>query len=859
MRFKVKKLIIMLISALTAAPLYADVSISISPEQIVVGEPAQFTISSTEGSAPKVGRLPQTPGISWSKDSPSVSSNTTIINLKRESIDSTTYEFTVTTPGEHVLPQMTIDAGKKQYRTKPITITARERSYTTRKNDGSVAEEKLDNLLFQRIVLPENQKEFYVGEEIPMEVKIYISPALRAQLRTWPEVKMDKVIFHDYSDVNPKNRNFTMPSESVEEYDGRSYGIITFKTAFRPLSPGKLSGEISSQIGVVVGDDRSRNNSDPFDSFFSRSFSRVVPRELTTAIEAVTILPLPEPPPESKFIGLTGNWDVTFKRSPEKIKVGDTVTISVNIQGSGSLETLNPPQLEIPGFRAYPPEQDKHYDPRTNRSNAEIRYLLIPTEPGPHDLLLRLAVFLCKQGKYRDFEFKQTVNVEKSDALTSTDEVFVGTQPENSAAVPSASANNPELRSRSGIIYLKKKTSGCIKLPLTDNFFISYIVLAIFGPLVLLVTEFARHRKNRLSADPSRQRRIAAAGRRGNIIKKLKNASEQEINTVIQQEVVPFVNDMMALPPGTAASELTGKVTDPEMAECLKHSGDASYMPGAMNITAAELRRKVIKAMRRFALVILLLGCGHMEAATAAATPAVTNNAEALTAYDLGHFQEAAEYYRKKLDPHTPDPALVFNLGNCLLQQKKYAPALICYERALRLAPGDSDIEENLNFTRSKLLLPPVNAMNHPLELLRTIRDRLRPDQWLLGIGICWSLAFIVVALRRKLRSGTWYALTLTIVIGLVCVTAAISQYHSSYSADQAVVIGKHVQVYNLPSENSGYAELKLQSGQSVRIEEERPDWIRVKTENVEGWVHAKNISAVWGGWDSRCIDKLCR
>ncbi|MDD3118182.1 MAG: SH3 domain-containing protein, partial [Victivallales bacterium] len=106
---------------------------------------------------------------------------------------------------------------------------------------------------------------------------------------------------------------------------------------------------------------------------------------------------------------------------------------------------------------------------------------------------------------------------------------------------------------------------------------------------------------------------------------------------------------------------------------------------------------------------------------------------------------------------------------------------------------------------------------------------------------------------------GVWYYSAVLTAAATICLIAVFSQYRSTYADNQGVVISKRAQVYNLPSENSGYAGLKLRYGEKVSIEEERPDWIRIKAENVEGWVPAAEVAAIWGNATAAELDKICR
>lgn len=219
-----------------------------------------------------------------------------------------------------------------------------------------------------------------------------------------------------------------------------------------------------------------------------------------------------------------------------------------------------------------------------------------------------------------------------------------------------------------------------------------------------------------------------------------------------------------------------------------------------------------------------------------------------MTAYDKGDFKGAAAFYKSKLDSARPSPAILYNLGNCLYQAGELPRALLCYERALRLAPRDSDILENLNLVRRKLDLPELYRLESPLDLWPYLRDSLRPDEWLLlaSFGLALAmLSFGVRTLRRVSFFWVWQlcAGVLLLVFALVCFS---SQSFGSYSEDQAIILIRNAQARKLPSATAETSDLRLRPGEQVSVLERRGDWLLVRNADGEGWLERKDASALW-------------
>ena len=75
----------------------------------------------------------------------------------------------------------------------------------------------------------------------------------------------------------------------------------------------------------------------------------------------------------------------------------------------------------------------------------------------------------------------------------------------------------------------------------------------------------------------------------------------------------------------------------------------------------------------------------------------------------------------------------------------------------------------------------------------------------------------------------------------------AASQYATSYRPDsQGVVLRENTLAYRLPDSTSEKEPLSLRQGEAVTVTETRPEWLRVRTGEVEAWVPAGAIGSVW-------------
>ena len=65
-------------------------------------------------------------------------------------------------------------------------------------------------------------------------------------------------------------------------------------------------------------------------------------------------------------------------------------------------------------------------------------------------------------------------------------------------------------------------------------------------------------------------------------------------------------------------------------------------------------------------------------------------------------YGKAIELYEGLLKTHGESAEIYYNLGNAYYKENKIAPAILNYEQALLLDPGDGDIRFNLQLARQK-------------------------------------------------------------------------------------------------------------------------------------------------------------
>jgi hypothetical protein len=191
--------------------------------------------------------------------------------------------------------------------------------------------------------------------------------------------------------------------------------------------------------------------------------------------------------------------------------------------------------------------------------------------------------------------------------------------------------------------------------------------------------------------------------------------------------------------------------------------------------------------------------------------------------------------------PHYSAAAL-YNLGNSYARAGKTGLAVLNYERASLLAPGEADIDANLRYVREVSHLPSAEPRSRFQRLSLAASPTVMSWLGLLGIALL-GIALLGRGLAAS-RAGYWLRGLAAAGLALIGWTGAnaVALWPTLHAA-VVVSTSAPVQVSPVPMGDSLFA---LPEGETVRIAAEHEGFLLVRTRQGKvGWVSRANVVPV--------------
>lgn len=234
------------------------------------------------------------------------------------------------------------------------------------------------------------------------------------------------------------------------------------------------------------------------------------------------------------------------------------------------------------------------------------------------------------------------------------------------------------------------------------------------------------------------------------------------------------------------------------------------------------------------------------------ATVAQATKAEADSAYIKNDFAAAVEMYESILKNEGESSDIYYNLGNSYYKMNNIAKAVLNYERALLLNPGNGDIRFNLELARSKT----VDKVTPPSEMFfitwtQSLINTMSEKAWArtgitMFILTILALSLFIFGKRVILKKVGFISAICCFVITILANIFASEQKAELINHDNAIIMAPSVTVKSTPNQ-SGTDLFILHEGRKVMIKDNTmKEWKEIKLEDGNvGWVPTSVIEFI--------------
>ena len=220
-------------------------------------------------------------------------------------------------------------------------------------------------------------------------------------------------------------------------------------------------------------------------------------------------------------------------------------------------------------------------------------------------------------------------------------------------------------------------------------------------------------------------------------------------------------------------------------------------------------------------------------------------------AYTAGFYENAIKLYEQILAAEVAAPDIYYNLGNAYFKNEQIPQAILNFERALKLDPGNEDYQYNLKVANAKIVdkidILPVLFY---IRWWNSAKMLFSPDGWARLSVISFTLIFIIAALfllstRVNIRKMLFGIGILILLMNVGSGLIAWQSYQDALKQRSAIIFTPTLPVKSSPDDSS-IDLFVIHEGLRVQILDKIGDWNEIKIANgSKGWVKSESLQAI--------------
>jgi len=251
--------------------------------------------------------------------------------------------------------------------------------------------------------------------------------------------------------------------------------------------------------------------------------------------------------------------------------------------------------------------------------------------------------------------------------------------------------------------------------------------------------------------------------------------------------------------------------------------------------------------MKKSILLIYLGFCGFIFSQT----NSEINFNNGVNSYNEGNYNEAINEFKTIIDNGEHSVAVYFNLGNTYYKLNDIANSIYYYEKALKLKQNDTDVLNNLAYSKN-MLIDKVGVLpkNQVSEFFKSISNYLDTQQWFI-LGIIFEYLFLAAFLIYFFNSKSFLKkkyFTISVIffsVAIVFIFIGINRFENEKNIISAIIFDNEINFRTEPNFRSEVL-FNLHKGTKVVLKEELNEWGLVEiNDGNKGWIELESIKKI--------------
>lgn len=664
---------------------------------------------------------------------------------------------------------------------------------------------------------------------------------------------------------SPQNITFRRESLGDKIYDAavlRRWILIPQRTGTISIDPAEL---------VCLVQQRVSTGNSIFDGFFDDF--QTVRRKVTSPGYKVNVSPLPSGAPAS-FNGAVGEYRISASMSADSMKVHDAASLKIVVSGKGNVALVAAPKVKFPpDSEVYDTKTTEKIDAASGGTSGSktFEYPFIPRSHGEFTIEpVEFSYYDVKSRKYvtvRTQELNYFVKEGEGSSYVSSDGV----------SIPSA-AQKDVRNLAEDIRYISTRkpslTSESAFFVGTPLFWALLAVIVLLSALVsVLIVKFRSSRSDvamvrTKGASKMARKRLASAN--VYLQKQLDAAYYEELHKAL----LGYAAEKMNIP----SSELS-KV---KIAEAFSSAGApvemidryielldkceyARYAPAegavamketydkAVNVISSidsNMKKINLKAAAVVAALLMLLPSTGFSADNSRDAVVDSLWTNAIQAYAAQQYADAGNAFGEIERMGFVSPELYVNIADSKYKDNELGPAILYYERALKMDPSNSDARYNLDIARQRVRdridqVPEFFLKTFARKLSCTMSSNAWAVLFIVLVALASALVSVFFVARRSVvRKISFFTAIAVILLSIPCIVNSTWQKREYQNRDSAIVMRAVCGVKSAPSGTNDL--FILHEGTKVKVLDTVGDWANVRIcDGREGWLRCVEIELI--------------